>query len=96
MLRPYYIEDYKTRWNQKTNPGVSFAAACLFCIDMNSYQHEAVSITQDELMVLQGGKTLEDVHTFSERERLAIQSSANFKSWLFECCNFMDGLSSKK
>jgi alkylhydroperoxidase family enzyme len=51
----------------------SFAAACLFCIDMNSYQYEVTAITKDELMVLQGRKSLEEVLTFSERERLAIQ-----------------------
>jgi alkylhydroperoxidase family enzyme len=51
----------------------SFAAACLFCIDMNSYKYEETSITNDELMVLQGRKPLEEVLTFSERERLAIQ-----------------------
>jgi alkylhydroperoxidase family enzyme len=51
----------------------SFAAACPFCIDMNSYQYEETHITKDELMVLQGRKALEEVPTFSERERLAIQ-----------------------
>lgn len=51
----------------------SFAAACPFCIDMNSFQYEETHITRDELMVLQGLKTLEKVPTFSERERLAIQ-----------------------
>jgi alkylhydroperoxidase family enzyme len=51
----------------------SFAAACLFCIDMNSFQYEETHITKDELMVLQGRKALDEVQTFSERERLAIQ-----------------------
>jgi alkylhydroperoxidase family enzyme len=51
----------------------SFAAACLFCIDMNSYQFEETHITKDELMVLQGRKTMEEVTTFSKREELAIQ-----------------------
>jgi alkylhydroperoxidase family enzyme len=51
----------------------SFAAACPFCIDMNSFRYEETHITKDELMVLQGGKGLDEVQTFSERERLAIQ-----------------------
>lgn len=50
----------------------SFAAACPFCSDMNSYQFEEKQITKDELMVLQGRKKVEDVTTFSDRERLAI------------------------
>jgi alkylhydroperoxidase family enzyme len=51
----------------------SFAAACPFCIDMNSAQFEETHITKDELMVLQGRKTIDQVTTFSEREQLAIQ-----------------------
>jgi alkylhydroperoxidase family enzyme len=51
----------------------SYAAACSFCIDMNSYQTTEKGITKDELMVLQGRKSIEEVATFSERERLAIQ-----------------------
>lgn len=51
----------------------SFAAACPFCIDMNSYQYEETQITKDELLVLQGRKSVDEVQTFSEREQLAIQ-----------------------
>ncbi len=51
----------------------SYAAACPFCIDMNSYQFEEKSITQDEYMVLQNRKPLEEVATFTERELLAMQ-----------------------
>jgi len=51
----------------------SFAAACSFCIDMNSYQYEEKHITKEELMVLQGRKLLEEVASFSDRERLAIE-----------------------
>jgi alkylhydroperoxidase family enzyme len=51
----------------------SFAAACAFCIDMNSFQYDQTHITKDELMVLQGRKALDEVQTFSERERLAFQ-----------------------
>jgi alkylhydroperoxidase family enzyme len=51
----------------------SYAAACTFCIDMNSFQYDETHITKDELMVLQGRKTQDEVQTFSEREKLAIQ-----------------------
>lgn len=51
----------------------SFAAACPFCIDMNSFQSKEKQITEIELLVLQGRKGLEEVQTFSEREKLAIQ-----------------------
>ena len=51
----------------------SYAAACTFCIDMNSYKFEETNISKDELMVLQGRKPIEEVNTFSDRERLAIQ-----------------------
>jgi alkylhydroperoxidase family enzyme len=50
----------------------SYAAACAFCIDMNSYQYEEKHITKDELLVLQEKKDFDEVQTFSERERLAI------------------------
>ena len=51
----------------------SFAAACPFCIDMNSYEHESLAINADEVLALRGQVGLESVPTFSIRERLAIQ-----------------------
>ncbi len=51
----------------------SFSVACPFCIDMNSYKYEETQISLDELMVLQGRKPMDEVPTFSEREKLAIQ-----------------------
>ena len=51
----------------------SFAVACPFCIDMNSYQHAAYGIGPDEVQALQGRIPLEQAPTFSDRERLAIQ-----------------------
>jgi alkylhydroperoxidase family enzyme len=51
----------------------SYAAACSFCIDMNSFQFDKTDITKDELMVLQDRKDVAEVATFSQRERLAIQ-----------------------
>jgi alkylhydroperoxidase family enzyme len=51
----------------------SYAAACPFCIDMNSHQYKEKHISNYELLVLQGRKPLEEVNTFSVREQLAIQ-----------------------
>ena len=51
----------------------SFAAACPFCIDMNSYEHESLGINADEVLALRGQLNLESIQTFSDRERLAIQ-----------------------
>jgi AhpD family alkylhydroperoxidase len=51
----------------------SFAAACPFCIDMNSYRSEETGISPRELQALQGRVGLEEVPSFSERERLALE-----------------------
>ena len=48
----------------------SVAAACPFCIDMNSYDYRAEGITDEEAASLRGD--IEQVTTFSEREKLAI------------------------
>lgn len=48
----------------------SYAAACPFCIDMNSYEHREYGITDEETAALHGD--FESVATFSEREKLAI------------------------
>jgi alkylhydroperoxidase family enzyme len=48
----------------------SYTAACPFCIDMNSYGHRDVGISDEEAEALRGD--FEQVSTFSEREKLAI------------------------
>lgn len=48
----------------------SYAAACPFCIDMNSHGHRTDGITDEEAASLRGD--FEKVATFSEREKLAI------------------------
>ena len=48
----------------------SVATACSFCIDMNSHEHRAECITDEEAASLRGD--IERVTTFSEREKLAI------------------------
>ncbi len=56
----------------------SFAAACPFCIDMNSYEptghmHAALVIDAQEVLALRGQVDLDQVSSFSTRERLAIR-----------------------
>jgi len=48
----------------------SYAAACPFCVDMNSYEYRDVGITDEEADSLRGD--FEKVESFSEREKLAI------------------------
>ena len=50
----------------------SFAAACPFCIDMNSFEYQECGINADEAEALRLHADPETVSTFSERERLAI------------------------
>ena len=50
----------------------SFAAACPFCIDMNSFEYQECGISDEEAAVLRLYADPESVPTFTERERLAI------------------------
>jgi alkylhydroperoxidase family enzyme len=51
----------------------SFAAACTFCVDMNSAEYENCGITDEEFSALRGRKPVDEVTSFSLREQLAIQ-----------------------
>jgi AhpD family alkylhydroperoxidase len=48
----------------------SYATACPFCIDMNSYEYREAGIADEEAESLRGD--FEKTITFSEREKLAI------------------------
>jgi AhpD family alkylhydroperoxidase len=48
----------------------SNAVACPFCVDMNSHEYRKYGITDEEAASLRGD--IENVATFSEREKLAI------------------------
>jgi AhpD family alkylhydroperoxidase len=48
----------------------SYAVACPFCVDMNSYEYRATGITDQEAESLRGD--FETVDSLSEREKLAI------------------------
>ena len=51
----------------------SFAAACPFCIDMNSFEYHETGISAGEVNALRGETDLETVTTFTGREILAIR-----------------------
>jgi len=51
----------------------SFSVSCPFCIDMNSFEYAKCGITTEEMEALQGRIGLDKIHTFSERERLAME-----------------------
>jgi alkylhydroperoxidase family enzyme len=51
----------------------SFSIACPFCIDMNYHDYNDYGITRDELLVMQGRIGIEEVKTFSLREKLALE-----------------------
>lgn len=48
----------------------SYAVACPFCVDMNSYEYRKHGITDEEARSLRGD--FENIASFSEREKLAI------------------------
>ena len=54
----------------------SYAAACPFCVDMNSYEHREAGITDDEAESLRGD--FEKVGSFSERRDWRSHIHASF------------------
>ena len=51
----------------------SFSVGCPFCIDMNYHDYSDYGITQSELIALQGQAEINDVQTFSAREKMAME-----------------------
>ncbi len=72
-LVAHHDRDVNERLLKLVRIQASYAAACPFCIDMNSFQAEQDNITHEELLALQGEMDLDRVSSFSQRERLAIQ-----------------------
>ena len=50
----------------------SFYVSCPFCIDMNSFDYQAVSISDEEILALQGKTSLEEAAGFTDREKTAL------------------------
>lgn len=51
---------------------VSMMVDCPFCVDMNAYGYKEHGITEEEMQALVGKRTLEEVNTFTSKERLAL------------------------
>lgn len=51
----------------------SISVDCPFCIDMNSFDYEKSGISEKEMMGLVGREELEQINSFSDRERLAVE-----------------------
>ncbi len=51
----------------------SFVVSCPFCIDMNSRDFSGKGITEQEIRALQGRVSLDEVPTFSEKEKAALR-----------------------
>jgi alkylhydroperoxidase family enzyme len=54
----------------------SFAIACPYCIDMNSFEPERADVTHEEVVALQAG----DSAGFAERERAAMDYAVHISS----------------
>jgi alkylhydroperoxidase family enzyme len=65
--------DIDQRMLKLVRMAASFATACPFCIDMNSHEHTSLGIDTREVTGLRGQVDLQDIESFSSRERLAIQ-----------------------
>ena len=50
----------------------SFAAACPFCIDMNSYQSDSAGLSAQELQDLRLQKSVDEMHTLTRPEQMAV------------------------
>lgn len=61
-----------TRMLKLVRMSASFAAACPFCIDMNSYEHQDLNITSEEVSAMKGQLDLSSVPSLTLRERLAV------------------------
>jgi len=46
----------------------SLSVSCPFCIDMNTFDYQEDGISEDELEVLKGRKSENEIHSFSEKE----------------------------
>lgn len=53
----------------------SFAISCPFCIDMNSNEYKKYNISDEEILALQGLKNINNITTFSQREKVALEYS---------------------
>jgi AhpD family alkylhydroperoxidase len=51
----------------------SITTACPFCVDMNGFDYQRAGITDEEMAVLVNRTDLDNVETFSEKEKLTLR-----------------------
>jgi len=51
----------------------SICVACPFCVDMNSFEYEKDGITPEEMLGFAGTAPMDEIISFSNQERLAIE-----------------------
>ena len=73
MLVAHHDSGVSERLLKMVRMKASYSVACPFCIDMNTYQYADYGITADEFIALQGKKDANEIETFSEREKMAMQ-----------------------
>ena len=66
-------KDLNARILQLIRIQASISVACPFCLDMNSFECEKIGISEEELQGLAGRIELEQINSFSLKEKLAIQ-----------------------
>ena len=66
-------KDLSVRILQLIRIQVSMIVSCPFCLDLNSFECEKSGISEEELQGLAGRIELEQINSFSIREKLAIQ-----------------------
>jgi alkylhydroperoxidase family enzyme len=72
-LVAYHDGNLDKRMLKLVRLSASFAAACPFCIDMNSTVYRETGITDVEFLALQNQTDLDTVSTLSTREKLAVR-----------------------
>ncbi|MFH5835554.1 carboxymuconolactone decarboxylase family protein [Proteiniclasticum sp. C24MP] len=65
-------KDLSPRMLKLVRMQASILPSCPFCIDMNSFEYEKSAISEEEINALTGRTSMDEVHTFSKKERLAV------------------------
>ena len=72
-LAPHKDKNISRRLLKLVRMKTSFYISCPFCIDMNSNEYAKYGITNDEVLALQGAKNMDEVKTFTNREKTALE-----------------------
>lgn len=65
-------KDLNTRMLKLVRIQASLTVSCPFCIDMNTFGYQKDDITDEEIEVLRGRKSVTEVNSFSEKELIVL------------------------